>query len=434
MIASVIFYLFLSGVAWGAPLLELESRARGLVESNSFGDLSELVAELKAARVEAGLQNLSVLSGVLLTERNCRENCDFFISLALELSPTDPRISARALMLQPSFTLLFRTLGNLSNSPSLTFSSLVLAMLCALVLGTLGLAVRTVFRVAKMELRGRLSGPSGLVAFLIMAFGCLPLGILPCIASWLLLLGLADYRVRRSAAFLLALSLAWILVLPVGETVITNLKRDSERGLELLLSSVSSSTNYVPLQSSDPIELLAAGTALFHRGEFTLAKEAFASASDIATSRDIDRVAYARLGAAELALREFDAAERSLQRAIALGGASFEILQNLVVAETGRVNLKAQRRYLEQLKTLDEKRFRRESTELAILLQPMPLSVFLLRYLEPPERFMVSAEPVSAGYLRNDLIITPLASTGGIAALTMLSLLSAGLCVFRGRV
>jgi len=442
----VIFSSFLcASVAFGdeRALVEVEREAVQRLTSEELGEFSKLVPELKAAKLKAGLKNLSSLSMLFLQigEKSCLsapDSCRFFIDTALELSPTDPAVSARCGELESgiSLNLFFRSLKNITNSPVMLSKWIVLGSLGLLTIFTLIFALWGLYKICRVERRGAFHGSSGVLYFAFLAFAGLPFGILPTIACWLVLSFIGYKSIKKEAFFFLALVLGWGLVLPIAETVSLNLKRGEEISIAQLLSPLQSSSIQEVGQSPDPFSNLAIGTSQFMFGNYVEAKNRFDAVLGSTGSKRLRRTALARRGAVELSMRDFEAAERSLESAAAMGSRSFEIVQNLALVKAGKADLEAQRTLMAELQELDDQRFRRESVELAVLLEPIPFMEFWSRYLQPPEIYIegpLAVEPPASLYLRDNLILNSLVSIGGPLGLLAVLILSLALAVIPKR-
>jgi tetratricopeptide (TPR) repeat protein len=437
---SLILPLSVAGADETRALPELEMLAAQYLQGEQFGEFSGLIPEIKASAHRLGIQNLSGLSLVFLEAgaKRCGQDfeaCAYFIRGALQLSPSDPNVYVRSAELEPgvSYALTKGAISNLFNSPRLLTRWVTIGALGLLSVLTITFALWALLKICRLERKGMLRGANGPLLFCLFAFIGIPFGLLATVTGWVAIIYLARGNVRRESILFLALILCWVLILPIAETIVLNTRRPSEGAIERALSSVRSFERQVPHHPSDPLALLSEGSSAFFQGRYEEAKSTFEVVGGMSSEKKIRRVALARQGAAELQLRDPLAAERSLKQALSLGGESFEIVQNLALVEAARADLEAQRKYMEQLKSLDDARFRSESMDLLVLLEPLPFSVFWSRYLETPERY--STEPVAdPGYLRNISAITPLVTVGGFwGLLGVLSLAVAMSCLPRRR-
>lgn len=431
ILALICLFLVTPVCAETKPLADLLNEANTQLKAGKLGAFSELVDPLKEGRSQNGHSNLSSLSLLLLEmgEKNCagsKEICSFLVKHALDLSPSDPNISFEAAWLTSSvverFKLLGRTLSNLSNSPILRTRAITLGALVILSLFTVIFGTHCLVSISAIKYTGFFKSSFGALIFPLLCFVGLPFGILPTLLCWSLLAAMSK-KERRFLVIFFAISLAWVLLLPICETVFKNLRRGLEQDLEIALSRISSP--YFPNieESSDLFVQLSMGTAEFEAKDYKKARERFEVVAKISPDHRVRRVAHARLGAVQLALREFDAAETSLRQAMADGGESFEILQNLALVAAGKLDLDTQRAYHERLEDLDHGRFVRESVHMAILLEPLSSGAFWDRYLEPPER-LDNVMPSPPKWLANEEIVQPLIIAGGSQGLGAIILLS----------
>ncbi len=412
--------------AFGDEFGDLTAQMSRAAKKRDLTKISDLTPVLQARRTSAGFQNLSLLSLDLLSEArvSCSEGgetCRFLIKHAQLLSPTDPVVSMEIFQIAETFGwkerwgFFWHALKNAGASPTLYAQGIALFGLFFLSFLTFLFGIRCLLQVARLEFRGVFRRRFGQFLLPVLGFAGLPLGILPTLFCWSLLLALARSE-RRTMVYFCTLTLPWVLLLPICETVFRNVSRGTERQIELVLGGVNAPAAWKVERPRGAFEEIAVGSSLYNAGDYAAAKIHFETAISTAREDRLLRAAYVRHAATELKLRDFAAAELSLQQAIAFGGESFEILQNLTLVAMGRADLEAQRGYLARLRQLDPKRFNGESLELAVLTEPLPFGIFWDRYLLPPESFGDIFHS-SRAYLTHLGVIEPLVRLGGAAGL-----------------
>lgn len=432
-VLSLLLLILLSAVSaaalenGGKEFSALVAQAEQLVTEKKFGELAELAPELVAQRQKQGYANLSKLSERILSagSSSCSEageKCSFFLKNSVLLSPSDPWVIYGASVLSPSYgdkvSHFFKALRYSSYSPTFFFKMLIVGGLGILVLLTSLLAVKLLFSMIRFEFKSEQLTQKKLVIFFALLVCGLPLGLMPTILLWSLVLMI--WAGDRKGVFqLLLLSVGWLTFLPTAENILQYVNNPDEREVEYLLSRISA-PSFAPQVKSQMRNPIFLATVSFREGNFRDAVDQFKAAA--VTIPELSAVVYSRLAASQLAIQEFNDAKTSLDKARSLGLKSFESMNNEALIALGRKDLDAGRKIMDNLKDLDSSRAALDTVDSAILLDPVPLSSFSSRYLvayHSPE-LMASGE---ASWMGNEDIVLPLSSQGvmGLFVVTLLT-------------
>ncbi len=423
-----VFLLIFPAVALSAPADELSGLSLKVKEAafqGHLGEIAQAAPELLRLRTELGYRNLSSLSESLISSASVdcfkqQEGCKFLVHYAIEFSPTDPWIRFHAAVLSETsmqrISLLFAALRYSLNSPTFFYKACVFVGLITLVILTLILALKLLFRIIRFELNGAILKPNNFLPLFILMFGGLPFGVLPSLLCWSILT-LVLMRDRKCLIHLLLLSVSWLLFLPIAENILLYVNNPEERELELLLAKTRAPSSGIAVASEDPAYL---ATKAYEVGRYAEAKELFAAAAQV--KPDFQSALIARQVASAIQLKQYPEAQEVLTNARAAGLDSYESYQNEALIAVGLADLNRSREILEKLRNWESQKLPGEIASAVVLLEPLPLAYFGGRYLGAAAPSAVSAVNTEARWVSNPKVLLALCSFGVSGILFVLSI------------